>query len=304
VRRDGEGGDLPGNNMLELTPAVIAQDRTGDGSAHREGIFAANRATGRIALAVGAHADGSRPARVHEAGSLRVRFPHGNGQCLDAVIVNTAGGMTGGDRFDLDIKIAPGAAIRVTTAAAEKIYRSLGPDSEIGVTLAVGSGGSLAWLPRETILFDRARLRRRIDVDVAPDASLVLAEATVFGRAAMGETVVAGNFFDRWNLRVDGALRFAESVRLDGGIADRLGERAVAGGGAGLASVVKFPGNEENVAAVRAMQQDFAGEVGVSGWNGLVVVRAVAANGAALRHDLVRVLTALGAGPLPRLWMN
>jgi urease accessory protein len=52
------------------------------------------------------------------------------------------------------------------------------------------------------------------------------------------------------------------------------------------------------------MQHDFAGEVGVSAWNGLVAVRCVAADGAALRRDLVAVLTALGAGPLPRLWTN
>ena len=93
-------------------------------------------------------------------------------------------------------------------------------------------------------------------------------------------------------------------MRLDGGIAEALAEPAAAAGGGAVASVVKFPGGEDNVAAVRAMQQDFAGEVGVSAWNGLVAARCVAADGATLRHDLVGVLTALGAGPLPRLWTN
>ena len=269
----------------------------------RNAIFAGNRAVGRIVLTTAAIAGVSRRTRVHEAGSLRVRFPNGGRQdTLDAVIVNTAGGMTGGDCFDVDIKVGAGARLTVTTAAAEKIYRSLGPDTQIGVKLEVGCGGSLAWLPQETILFDQVRLRRSIDVELARDANLLLAEAAVFGRSAMGETVVSGLFFDRWRVRVDQRLIFAETIRLDGKIAQRLAERAIAGAGAAVASVLKIPGDDQDVATVRAIQQDFAGEVGVSAWNGLAVVRLVAADGAALRRDLTGALTALGAGP--RLWLN
>ncbi len=273
-------------------------------AALRDEVFAANRAAGHLALAVAAGSGRSRRARVNEAGSLRVRFPHNNGQILDAVIINTAGGMTGGDRFDIDIKVRAGAGLSVTTAAAEKIYRSLGPDTELDVKLDVGPGGALAWLPQETILFDQARLRRKIDVDLARDASLLLAEACIFGRSAMGETITSGSFVDRWRIRVDGALVFAESVRLDGGIAQRLAERAIAAGGAAVATVLKIPGRGEDVAAVRALQQDFAGEVGASNWNGLTLVRCVSAQGVLLRRDLIRILTALGSAPLPRLWLN
>src|SRR5271169_5758077 len=158
-------------------------------------IFADNRAVGRVAFTVAAGLGGSRRGRVHEAGSLRVRFPNGNNQAaLEAVIVNTGGGMTGGDRFDIDIKVGAGARLTVTTAAAEKIYRSLGPDTDIGVKLDVGPGGTLAWLPQETIVFDQARLRRSIDVALARDANLLLVEAAVLGRSAMGETVIQGHF--------------------------------------------------------------------------------------------------------------
>jgi hypothetical protein len=114
----------------------------------RNEIFAGNRAVGRIAFAAAASSGVSRRTRVHEAGALRVRFPNGDGGALDAVIVNTAGGMTGGDRFSIEVKVGPGARLTVTTAAAEKIYRSLGPDTEIGVKLDVGAGGALA-TPRE-----------------------------------------------------------------------------------------------------------------------------------------------------------
>jgi urease accessory protein len=268
-------------------------------------IFAGNRALGRIAVSVAATADGSRRQRVHEAGALRVRFPNvARKGALDAVIINTAGGMTGGDRFDIDVAVGAGARLTVTTAAAEKIYRSLGPAAEIGVKLDVGPGAALAWLPHQTILFDRVRLRRSIEVGLAPDANLLLAEALVFGRSAMGETVAQGHFFERWRVRRGSTLVFAESLRLDGAMTQRLAERAIAGGGVAVASVLKLPGDEEAVAAVRALEKDFAGEVGVSAWNGLAVARLVAPDGAALHHDLIAVLTALGDMPLPRLWLN
>jgi urease accessory protein len=268
-------------------------------------IFAGNRAIGRVALSVTADADRSRRQRVHEEGALRVRFPNvSNRDALEAVIVNTAGGMAGGDRFDLDIAVGSGAKLTITTAAAEKIYRSLGPDTEIRVKLGIGSGGTLGWLPQETILFDQIRLRRSIEADLAPDASLLLAEGVVFGRSAMGETLAHGHFFDRWRVRRDGALIFAESLRLDDAIAEQLRQRAVAGGAVAIASVLKIPGDEEVVAAVRAKEKDFAGEVGVSAWNGLALARLVAPDGAALHRDLIAVLTAFGNMPLPRLWLN
>jgi len=268
-------------------------------------VFAGNRAIGAIALAVAAGAEGSRRQRVHEEGALRVRFPNvATGDALEAVVVNTAGGMTGGDRFDLDMAVGPGAKLTVTTAAAEKIYRSLGADTDIRVKLDVGSGGALAWLPQETILFDRIRLRRSIEADLAPDASLLLAEGVVFGRSAMGETLTQGHFSDRWRVRRGGVLVFAESLRLHGAIAEQLDQRAVAGGGVAIASVLKVPADDAAVAAVRAKQSEFAGEVGVSAWNGLALARLVAPGGAALHRDLIAVLSAFGNMPLPRLWLN
>jgi len=275
----------------------------------RNDVFAANRAIGRVAFAAAAVSGASRRTRVREEGSLRVRFPNAAVPgTLEAVIVNTAGGMTGGDRFAVDVTAGPQARLTVTTAAAEKVYRSLGPDTEVDVRLDVGAGATLAWLPQETILFDAVRLKRSIEADVAPGGSLLLAEAIVFGRAAMGETVRQGRLFDRWRVRRDGALVFAETLALEGDIAEKLGESAVARGGGAVANVLKIPGDEQGVAqgvvAVRAMQDYFVGEVGVSAWNGLAAARLVAPDGAALRHDLVRVLGAFEVGPLPRLWTH
>ena len=263
-------------------------------------IFAANRATGRIALHAVAQAGRTRRARVHEDGSLRVRFPN-SGNALEAVIVNTGGGMTGGDRFRVDLTVGAGARLIAGTAAAEKIYRSTGPDAEMDVTLDVHAGGHLSWLPQETILFDRARLRRRIEVDLADGASLIMAEAVIFGRAAMGEAMSNGFFADRWQLRRDGRLIFADSTHLDGAIAETLGALAVTAGGIAIANVLIAPANEETIAAVRALE--FSGEAGISAWNGIALARLVARDGLTLRRDLVAVLAALGHD-VPRLWFQ
>jgi urease accessory protein len=267
-------------------------------------IFAANRAIGRVALSAKLADGATRRARVHEQGALRVRCPGPPAGELEAMLVNTAGGMAGGDHFAIDLAIGPGARLLVTSAAAEKVYRTLGDETTITSKLAVAAGGALAWLPQETILFDRARLRRTIEVDLAPDAQLLLAEAVIFGRSGMGETVTDGFLLDRWRVRRGGKLLHAETMRLDGSVAAKLAQSAVAKGGVAVANVLLVPGDDAMVAAVRNASPQWRGEVGASAWNGIAVVRLVAADGAALRHDLAQVLAIIRGGRLPRLWLH
>ncbi len=270
---------------------------------HQAEVFAANRAVGRIELSVAASHERTRRRRLHEDGSLRVRFPNTGADPLEAVFINTAGGMTGGDKFSIDLTVGAGAHLVAGTAAAEKIYRSTGPDTEVGVNLTVGETGRLAWLPQETILFDRARLSRRFDVDLAPGASLLMAEAVVFGRTAMSESVSKGRLFDRWRVRRDGKLIFADGVRLEGAIEDKLAQPAVANGGIAIATVLVTPADEVTIAAVRSLDIPFSGSAGISAWNGIAVARLCARDASALRRDLIAVLAVLGA-PAPRLWLN
>jgi urease accessory protein len=279
----------------------IGVDVTGAVAAKSEQIFAANRAVGSLSFEVKNVAGKTRRGRLHEAGSLRVRCPGAPAAELEAVLINTAGGVAGGDRFTLDITAGDDTRLVITTAAAEKVYRTLGPDSTIDVKLNVASGATLAWLPQETILFDRARLARTIEADVAADARLVIAEAVVFGRSGMGETVEEGALIDRWRIRRAGKLVYAETVRLDGAVASVMAQPAVAKGGVAVATVLIVPGDDAVVAAVRALQ-DFSGEVGASAWKGIAAVRLAAPDGAALRRDLIHVMTTVRA--LPRIWTN
>ena len=267
-------------------------------------IFAANRAQGAVAFDVHQVEGVTRRRHLHESGSLRVRFPSPEAEGLSAVFVNTAGGVAGGDRFDIDIAAGTGSQLTVTTAAAEKVYRSNGPDAEMTVRLDLAAGSRLAWLPQETILFDQARVSRRIDVDLAESASLLLCEIVVFGRAAMGEKILSGHFTDRWRLRRGGRLVFAETVRLDGDIGAKLAKSAVAKGGVAVGTALIAPGDEALVGRIREASESLSGEAGISAWNGFAMARFCAQDAARLRADMMAVLSRAGGSALPRLWLN
>jgi urease accessory protein len=266
--------------------------------------FAANRARGAAIFDVRLVDGVTRRGHLHESGSLRVRFPSPEGEGLSAVFVNTAGGIAGGDRFDIEIAAGEGAQLTLTTAAAEKVYRAQAKAAELNIALKVAAGARLAWLPQETILFDRARISRRIDIDLADGGSLLLCEIVVFGRAAMGERMRHGEFIDRWRLRQGSKLLFAETVRLEGDIGDKLDRRAIAGGGAAIGTALIVPGDEAVVERIRESSETFGGEVGISTWNGFAMARFCAQDAARLRADMMAVLGRASGMALPRLWLN
>jgi urease accessory protein len=267
-------------------------------------IFAANRAEGAVRFDVHQVDGVTRRRHLHESGSLRVRFPSPEAEGLSAVFVNTAGGIAGGDRFDIDIAAGETSRLAVTTAAAEKVYRAQGPAAQLNIALNAAASSQLAWLPQETILFDGARMLRRIDIDLAESASLLLCEIVVFGRAAMGERMRQGEFVDRWRVRRGGRLVFAETIRLDGDIGGKLARPAMAKAGAAIGTALIVPGDEALLERIRELSESFGGEVGTSCWNGFAMVRFCAQDAARLRADMMAVLGRASGSALPRLWLN
>ncbi|PDT75314.1 urease accessory protein UreD [Bradyrhizobium sp. C9] len=266
--------------------------------------FAANRAQGAVRFGVHRKDGATRRGDLHESGSLRVRFPSPEDDGLSAMFVNTAGGIAGGDRFEIAITAGEGARLTLTTAAAEKVYRTPSAVARLDIALKVADGAHLSWLPQETILFDRARIHRGFDIDLAEGASLLLCEIVVFGRAAMGETMRHGEFVDRWRMRRGGRLVFAETIRLDGEIGEQLARPAVAGGGCAIGTALIVPGDEALIARIREASDSFGGEVGISAWNGFAMARFCAQDAARLRADMMAVLGRASLVPLPRLWLN
>jgi urease accessory protein len=266
--------------------------------------FAANRAIGTVDLDVATRNGVTRCRNVRESGSLRVRFPSPETSALSAVLINTAGGIAGGDRFAVSISAGEGARVAVTTAAAEKIYRSHGPDAEVAVALDAADHARIVWLPQETILFERAALSRRIDIALAATASLVCAEIVVFGRTAMQERLRTGRFVDRWRLSRGGRLIFADTMRLRGDLGAKLARRVVANGAVAVATVLIVPGDDALVARLRECAAGFRSEFGISTWNGFALARFCGADAAHLRADVTALVKAADADALPRLRLN
>ena len=262
------------------------------------------RARGVARLAVTAEAGRSRIGTMHQAGSSRFRLPRRpEGAPLEAVLLNTAGGMTGGDRFDTAISVGPGAEAIVTSQAAERIYRRASGTAEVTTHLAAVGDGRLSWLPQETIVFNRAALSRTLTADVDALATLLVLEAVVLGRTAMGERLTDIAMTDAWRIRRGGRLVFADTTRLEGDAVSVMNGPATGGGAVAFATmIVVAPDAGRHVEPLRAGLDGMAGEAGVSGLEGVTVVRLLAASGQALRALAVRAATIVRGAPMPRVW--
>jgi urease accessory protein len=260
------------------------------------------RAEGRASIGFRLKAGTTRLKRLFQEGCAKVRLPKPlTGPAPEAVLINTAGGLTGGDRFAAEVDLAEGASAVITTQACERIYRSTGEAAAVSSRLTVAAGANLAWLPQETILFDRAKLSRRLEADLEGDARLLAVEAVLFGRTAMGEVVRHGTLRDRWRIRRDGRLIFADDLRLEGEVAERLLRPAVLGGHVAMATVLLA--DIEAGRFLDPVRAAIGEDGGVSAWQDKLVIRLCADSGLHLRRRLEPVLSILLDGQeLPKVW--
>ncbi len=274
------------------------------------GVLPLARAEGRLEVGFKALAGRTVLARLHQQGCAKARLPRpAAGLPPELVMINLAGGITGGDRITQVLDWAPGTHAVATTQAAEKIYRASrhSAPAELDNRLTVGARALAEWLPQTTILFDGARLRRRWRAELAADARLLAVEALQFGRTAMGETVRSGLIEDSWRIWRAGRLVFGDGLRLSGAIQATLDRPAVASGARALATVL-YVGTDapDLLAPVRAGLDD--ARYGAASRRGdLLVIRLIAADGAALQRLLepclmtLRAAAGLPAG-LPKQW--
>lgn len=258
------------------------------------------RAQGVLQLVAKRRGAQSVIADLRQQGALKALFPRSHGTALDAVFLNTAGGLTGGDRMALDIAAGAGAHVVVSSQAAERGYAALdGQIAQVDVTLQVADAGRIDWLPQETILFDAAAINRRMNVDLAGSGQCLIVEPMIFGRVAMGEVVHQLHLTDHWRIRRDGVLVFADSVRLIGD-ADALLARAAVGGAAGAMATLLLAAP---CAAALGSQLDLPATAGASLLaDDLLLIRLLASDGFTLRRDLIPLIEALSAAPIPRVW--
>ena len=259
---------------------------------------ALQRAKGQVAL----HLSGDKIERLYQSGCAKLMLPKTYGPMREAVILNTAGGITGGDRLDIELKAA-GCALAATTQTAERLYRSSTSPARIAVNLHAASGAVLHWMPQETIIFDGAGVDRTIRLDMDTASTCLLAETIVLGRQAMGEQVRAGHFTDNWRLYRDGRLFHAESVRLTGDIAAIMAASA-GGNGARMLTTILYAGDdaEQQGRMIEPLVGQCRSICAASFWGDRLVIRLASPHPPTARADINTLLGALRQQPMPRVW--
>ena len=263
---------------------------------------AMQRVEGRAGAVIGS---GGRLARLWQRGSAKAMLPRMHGRAAEVVFLNTAGGLTGGDRLAYSLDLAAGAVAVGTTQTAERAYLSRTGAARVTVDLRLGAGARLQWLPQEVILFEGAAIERSLRVEMAEDAELVMLETLVLGRAAMGERLLRIDLSDRREVIRGGRPAMVEAIRLSD---TDLARPGVAGlnGAVALATLALFaPDATDRLARLRAvLPGEGAVRAAASAWEGKLVARFMAPEAWALRQAVARAVETLTGGALPRVWQR
>ncbi|MEP3045351.1 MAG: urease accessory protein UreD [Roseibium sp.] len=262
------------------------------------------RGIGRVRFAVSG--DETRLADLFQSGSAKIRLPKTYSEPATAVLINTAGGLTGGDHLDYEVTIDENAHAIVTSQTAERAYRSLGTSAKVTAKLSVADGATLEWLPQETILFDQSNVSRTIQADLTGNGRLMILESLMLGRAAMGEKIESVAFKDTWRIRRDGKLVFADDVRFSGNPREFLSGSATGGANLAVATLADCRLDaEDHLTTARSTLDGLPASsvhCAASAWNGLLTARFVARDSRDLRSVLMAFLKSYRTADLPRVW--
>jgi urease accessory protein len=251
----------------------------------------------------------SRLKDLYQSNPCRVLLPRRSNGRVEAVLLNTAGGITDGDRLHYAVSAENGAVVTATTQASEKVYRSRGGDSQVGCQLNVSGYGFLEWLPQETILFDGAAMARKTDIAIDEGSKLIALDWLVLGRLASGEHLTNAAVHDRWRVRRDGQLIWADDFRLRGNIEDLRQRPSLLDGARAMATLIYVAADAPGyLEPVRGLLKRTSCRAGVSMRPGLLICRFLSHEPMALRRDVENFLLAFrsalrnDACPLPRVW--
>jgi urease accessory protein len=271
---------------------------------------ALQRASGAARVVLSGSTSGTRVADLYQQFPTRVMFPQiGDGAVKEAVIVNSSGGIAGGDRIDLEVIALNKASVTVTSQAAEKVYRALDRPARVATRLKAHEAAKLAWLPQETILFDRARICRRTEVDLCSGAELIALEWLVLGRAARGEEMVSGHIADTWRVRRDGRLIWADGFYVADEVFAQLHRKALLANCKAVGTLIYFgPALETRLQVLREIASSLECKCAATAVGALIIVRFAAGACSDLRRGLRSLLDQfsreLEPGPfkVPKMW--
>jgi urease accessory protein len=177
----------------------------------------------------------------------RAFYPEG--EVAHCYLLHPPGGVVGGDSLAVRVRVDPGAHALITAPGAAKLYRSAGPAADIAQELRVAAGGTLEWLPPETILFQGARARVSTRVRLETGARFLGWELQCLGRPAVGERFRRGSADLALSIERDGRPLLLERLRIDDG--DGLDGPAGLRGHAVVATLVATDTDAAALAALR-----------------------------------------------------
>src|SRR5579862_1847656 len=246
------------------------------------------RADGRCRIVLSGSETGTRIEDVFERSPIRVMFPrNGHSVMEEAVLINTAGGIAGGDRLECSVAALPGASMAVTSQAAEKVYRALNEPARIKTSLKAYKSAQLAWLPQETIAFNWARLYRTTEIELFSGSELLALEWLVLGRAAHGEIVVGGSISDSWRVKKDDRLIWADNFHITNETFSQTNRKALLSDCRAIATLIYFgPDLDKRIECLRESLLSLECNCGVTLVGGLVVARFAAKQSADLKVAL------------------
>lgn len=268
------------------------------------------RAKGLCRIVVSGSEEGTEIVDVFQRSPLRVIFPRIDGVGMkEAVLINTGGGIAGGDQLKCDVTAVAGAAIAVTSQTAERVYRALDEPARVLTKLKVTDGARLGWFPQETIIFNGARLQRETEIEISSGAELLALEWLVFGRAAHGEQLLGGQLIDQWRVKCDGQLIWADCFRVGEEVFPHLKRRALLGNCKAIATLIHFgPGLDKRLELLREISGSLSCLCTATSVTGLIIVRLAAKTGSnlklALRALIEQFGSEFGPGPfrVPKMW--
>ena len=268
------------------------------------------RAHGSGRMVLSGSDNGTRIVDVFQRAPIRIMFPRSVGSAVEeAVLINTAGGIAGGDRLECSVTALANASIAVTSQAAEKVYRALSEPARISTKLKACEAAKLAWLPQETIVFNSGRLSRETEIELSSGAELLALEWLVLGRAAYGEEIVGGHISDSWRVKEDGRLIWADSFRVTDEMFPHLHRKALLSNNKAIGTLIYFgPFLDTRLEFLRDIAPSLGCHCAATSVGGLIIVRFATEVSSDLRHALRRFLQQfnrqLGRGPfrVPKMW--
>ena len=260
------------------------------------------RARGRIELGFSFKKSLNCLSHLHQSGCLKALIPKNYSTVPDVVLINTSGGITGGDRLQIQVGVGQKAHVCITSQTAERVYRSSQGMGEIEVKLNLDKSSKLDWIPQETILFDKSAVQRSIKVNMCNNSFLFMVESIILGRQAMGENVTNNLFLDRWQILRNNEPTYFEALKLSN--ANELSGLATLGKNKALATLLYVaPDSEERLQQMRELLANHAILGAATAWDGKLIVRLISEHPQFLRFTLIDIVTKFRKMSLPRVWL-